>query len=219
MKYWDNKILLNNLIERIKMQRRNLIQLLTTLIPLSLLSKNVIANEDNEEVWEKNITDENENIIRKEFSNGHYIDFTYNKSGQQLTRKDSDGYWEEYTYNEKGQNVFYQNSNNFWHKQIYNEKGQITFYQNSDDFWQKTTWSKHNKIITCETSKGYSIEYTYDENGNELTRKDHTGYWSIHTYDKHDHRLTSIEDSIDGYQECLYNSKGQYLLIPKIKLI
>jgi YD repeat-containing protein len=178
------------------MLRRNLLKSLTALIPISFIGKNTVANENPKYKWEKLIKDENENIIRKEFSDGHFIDFTYNQLGQKTSRKDSDGFWEEYTYN---------------------ENGRIIFQHNSTKFWQKTTYNERGQQLTRETSTGFLIQYTYDKDGRELTCRNSDGYWSERTYDKFDGRLITFEDSKNGYHECLYNPKGQYILIEKIK--
>ena len=83
--------------------------------------------------------------------------------------------------------------------------------------WEKIFRNEAGYPIRTEWSNGYWRENTYDENGNELTHRDSKGYWCEKTYDKYDGRLISLEDSKEGYHECIYNSKGKYILTEKIK--
>jgi hypothetical protein len=74
------------------------------------------------------------NIIYKQYENGGWYKYTYDKNGNELTFKDSNGDWYEGTYNENG--------------------NELTF-KNSDDFWRESTYDDKGKELTCKNSLGY----------------------------------------------------------------
>jgi YD repeat-containing protein len=150
------------------MLRRNLLKSLTALIPISFLGKNAIANENPKHKWEKLIKDENENIIRKEFSDGHFIDYTYNELGQKTSRKDSNGFWRKSTYNENGKELTYETSRRYWEKKTYDENNNRLNYENSGGYWTKYTYNNKNQILTFKDSNGRFDAYAYDSHGNQI---------------------------------------------------
>ena len=127
------------------MLRRNLLKSLMTIIPVSFLNKNIVANETNpEHTWEKTFKNKAGYPIRTEWSDGKWNENTYDQNNNKLTHKDSTGYWWEKTYNEKGQELTSKTSKGYWSEQTYDQNGRELTYKNS---------------------KGYMEEYVRDENG------------------------------------------------------
>ena len=63
-----------------------------------------------------------------EFSNGDWMEYTYNDNGNKLTYKNSSDYWDEYTYDDNGNELTYKSSRGYWRESTYDDNGkQLTF--------------------------------------------------------------------------------------------
>lgn len=87
----------------------------------------------------------------------------------------SDGDWLEFTYDDKGNELTCKNSNGFWYESTYDDKGNELTFKNSNGYWWELTYDDNGNELTFKNSNGYWCEYTYDDQGNELTYKSSTG--------------------------------------------
>ena len=71
-------------------------------------------------------------IMYFEFSDGDWLEHTYNDNGNNLTYKNSSDYWDEYTYDDNGNELTYKSSRGYWREYTYDDNGNELTFKSSE---------------------------------------------------------------------------------------
>ncbi len=179
--------------------------------------------------WKKYAYDENDNLIRAEYSNGFAATFTYDSMGNPLTYEDTSGSKMKYVHDENGNLTYFEGSDGSWQKAAYDENGNMTYYEDSKGNKVTMTYDANGNLITRSFANGTWERYGYDANGNltysqnsdfkwkkvdysvlnkKVRSEDSDGNWERCTYDK-DGNLLRLENSAGFWKEQTFDSEGR----------
>ena len=137
------------------------------------------------------------------------INWTYDVSGNVLSKKSSDGTGVEYTYDLNG-NIL--------------SKTLIDYTSDGETLGRKITtytYDLNGKLLSKLDEDGWGNEYTYDANGNMISEKETWSYGervTIYTYDTNGNKLSEKDKDGNGY-EYTYDANGKVLTETYISVV
>jgi len=133
---------------------------------------------------------ENGNKVRVE-DNAYWINYEYDKNGNEISSKDCNGHCDKHVYDENGNLIRYEDSYGYISQWVYDQSGSCVKHEDSSGLREEWIYYDSGNLMRYVklSENVYYEDYKYNKLGNLTYKKDSTGNWERFFYDENGFKL------------------------------